>query len=210
MKKLQVHVHEPMREVLAANPRATYKPDVQTDESPIIWPEDDTSGDIFDFTYGGPDGVIHLPHARMVWATQYAGVVTDVLVSASANKLALPSFYTELKDVADQLTRAGWHANTPLPSLDTIQRSVAASNATGLEGGVLTYGRGSVKASLEVKGFATGKGNASPSSAEYVLNVRFSDAALQDLLQTKAYAERQQVNHDLYKPLPLSYWLDRR
>lgn len=209
MRKIQVYVHEPMREVLAANQRANFTPEKETDETPIIWPEDDTSGEIFDYTYNDPGGSIRLPHARMVWATQYAGTVTDVLISASEKKLVLPAFYEELRGVADQLSRGGWQAAVPLPSLQTLQRAVAASDATGREGGVLTYSKGAVKASLEVKGFATGPGKASSSSAEYVLNVRFSDASLQDALQTKAYAERQRVNHDLYKPLPLTYWLNR-
>ena len=74
---------------------------------------------------------------------------------------------------------------------------------------MLTYSKGAVKASLEVKSFATGPGKASTSSAEYILNVRFRDAGLQDSSQAKAYAERQSVNHDLYKPLPLTYWLNR-
>ena len=74
---------------------------------------------------------------------------------------------------------------------------------------MLTYSKGAVKASLEVKSFATGPGKASTSSAEYVLNVRFRDAGLQDSLQAKAYAERQSVHHDLDRPLPLSYWLNR-
>ncbi len=209
MRKIQVYVHEPMREVLAANQRANFQPDKETDETPIIWPEDDTSGEVFDYTYNDPQGSIRFAHARMVWATQYAGVVTDVLISASERKLALPAFYEELTGVADQLSRAGWQAAVPLPSLQTLQHAVAASDATGLEGGVLSYSKGAVKASLEVKGFAIGSGKASASSAEYVLNVRFSDASLQDTLQAKAYAERQRVNRDLYKPLPLTHWLTR-
>ena len=208
VQKLQLHVGESMRDVLAHNQRANYTPDGQDDNTPIIWPVDDTVPETFDMIYDGPDGSIRFPHARLVWARQYAGVVTSVLVSASDKKLPINSFYDDLQSTTESFQRAGWAQQGNLPSLAALRSSVSGVKTDGVEGGLLVFTKGTVTASLQVKGFGAETGKNSQDSSSYVLDVEFTDRALQNAQQNKAYKERMQVNGSINKSLPLSHWID--
>lgn len=152
MQKLQVHVGELMRDVLAHNERANYAPSNQDDNIPIIWPVNDTIPETFDMLYDGNGGIIRFPHARMVWVRQYAGVVTSVLVSASAEKLPLPAFYQELKSTADSFRQAGWAMNGNLPALDTMRSAIDGVATDQVQGGLLAFTNGTVSAVLTICG----------------------------------------------------------
>lgn len=206
-QRLSLFVGESMKDVLANNTRDRYNPDKQRDDSPIIWPVNDSVPAVFDMTYNDGSGAVHLPHARMVWASQYAGVVTDILVSASQQKMPLAAVYKELQDAAGQLSRAGWMSSAPLPALGTLEAAVRSSQARGVGGGIMTFQKQAVKAVLELKGFSAAPGNASPEAEEYTLNVRFSDEQLETQQQKKTYDERRQVNGNADDNLTLRYWL---
>ncbi|MGI4853891.1 MAG: hypothetical protein ACRYF4_07600 [Janthinobacterium lividum] len=100
MRKLNLHVGESMKDVLAKNQRANFNPDVMFDNVPIVWPENDLIPHVFDMAYDGPDGTVRFPHARLVYATQYAGIVTDILVGVSEKKETLSAFVSEAQEVA--------------------------------------------------------------------------------------------------------------
>lgn len=207
-QKLRLHVGERMQDVLAENKLASFHPDKERDDTPIIWPEDDSKPATLDMTYDDGTGSVRLSHARMVWATQYAGVITDILVSASQQKLTLTDLYKEFKEAAEQLNSAGWSASAPLPAFATLESAVQGSNASGLEGGILTFTKGTVKAALEIKGFSHAPGTALPQSKDYTLNVRFSDRALHLQQQMKTYEERRRVNGNADGNLTLDHWLE--
>lgn len=206
-QKLRLYVGEPMRDVLATNTLATFHPDKERDDTPIIWPDDDSKPSSFDMTYDDGGGLVQLPHSRMVWATQYAGVVTDILVSASQQKLTLRDLYQEFHGAAEQLQASGWKAQVPVPSYATLESVVQGSSAVGLQGGITTFTKGSVKASLEIKGFSRQPGTASAQSPDYTLNVRFSDERLNDAQQTKVFDERRKILGNADKNLNLAHWL---
>lgn len=210
MEKLSVYIGEPVREVLAQNRRTDFDVNRYDDDIPVIWPVDDSIPQVFNYTYNDPQGAVSFSHARLVWVTQFAGVVTDVLVSTSESKLTLSQFYDDLSKSADEFTRQGWIASGPLISLDALRSSVENSRANSLEGGLAGFRKGSVTAVLSLKGFSQSPGDASAGSSDYVLNIQFSDAAMHDILEKKVYAERQRVNGTVYKSLKLSYWLKQK
>lgn len=78
-----------MRDVLTKNPRHSFDPDKYFDDTPVVWPSNDLVPQTFQMTYDGPDGAIQFPHAKLIWARQYGGVVTDVLVGVSEKKSSL-------------------------------------------------------------------------------------------------------------------------
>lgn len=106
-----------MRDVLAQNQRANYAPDDQDDNTPIIWPVDDTSSEAFDMTYDDAGGKLRFPQAKLVWARQYAGIVTNVLISTSDSKLPLTTLYADMQQFAASFRQAGWTMKGSMPSL---------------------------------------------------------------------------------------------
>ena len=81
------------------------------------------------------------------------------------------------------------------------------SNASGLQGGVMIFTKGTVKASLEIKGFSHQPGTALAASKDYILSLRFIDEHLNDTQETKLFNERRRVLGNADDNLTLRYWL---
>lgn len=207
MQKLHLHVGESMKDVLAQNERANYDPKIMFDTVPITWPVNDMIPQTFDMTYDGPGGSIRFPHTRLVWATQYAGVVTGILVGASEKKETLSAVLGEIQQLAPQFKQAGWSQKGSLPSLGALRSGVAGVKADAVEGGVLAFQREGVTAVVQLQGYSGQEGVSSQDSASYSLGVQFTDAALQDAQQTKTYKEHLRVKGSIDATMPLSYWL---
>lgn len=208
MQKLHLHVGESMKDVLAGNERANYDPNVMFDNVPITWPVNDMVPQTFDMTYDEPGSAIRFPHARLVWATQYAGVVTGILIGASEKKETLSALIGEVQQLAPQFKQAGWTQKGSLPTLEALRSGVAGVKTDAVEGGILAFQRGSVTAVMQIQGYSGQQGVSSEDSASYSLGVQFTDAALQDAQQTKTYKEHLRVKGSIDATMPLSYWLN--
>ena len=209
MEKVTIHVGESMRDVLARNPQHSFDPDKYFDDTPIVWPDNDTVTQTFNMTYDGADGAIHFPHARLIWARQYAGVVTDVLVGVSEKKMPLQAFLSELQQTAGSFQRAGWAQSGSMPTLDSLRSGVSGVRTDTVEGGLLGFRKGSVSATLQIQGFNGEAGKDSQDSSSYTLNVQFTDQVLHEAQQDKTYREHLRVKGQVSATMPLSYWLNR-
>lgn len=208
VQKLQLHIGESMRDVMAHNQRANYDPNVMFDNVPITWPVNDMVPQTFDMTYDEPGSAIRFPHARLVWATQYAGVVTGILIGVSEKKETLSALIGEVQQLAPQFKQAGWTQKGSLPTLEALRSGVAGLKTDAVEGGILAFQRGSVTAVMQIQGYSGQQVVSSEDSASYSLGVQFTDAALQDAQQTKTYKEHLRVKGSIDATMPLSYWLN--
>ena len=117
LRKVSVHIGETMSQLLGTQEMSWFAPATATDYSTLVWPQDDSSGEVFDFTYDDPAGSIHLPQSRLIWVREYAAVVTSVQVSGSPEKGSIETFSKELDGVTAQFRKAGWQEKYPPPSL---------------------------------------------------------------------------------------------
>ena len=208
MENVTLHVGESVRDVLDKNPHHKFDPDKYYDDTPVIWPENDLIPQTFNMTYDGGDGPVRFPHAKLVWARQYAGVVTDVLVGVSEKKLSLEPLVNEFQQTAASFRQAGWAiSGGSIPTLELLRSGVSGVRIDAVQGDLVTFRKGTVSATFEIQGFSAESGKSSEDSASYTLNVQFADKALHDAQQEKVYSEHQRVKGRASATMPLSYWL---
>ena len=178
------------------------------DESPLIFPDNDLSGEVFQFIYSQPGAEIDIPTARLIWINQYAGIVTEITIDTSEQKGTLAELYTQLHALRKSLLDAHWKEVEPMRSYDDVQAVIARSEGTTTDFGTAKYKKGNTEALIML---ATPGAVMTPDKAgqaSFVAEIWFHDEILSKQQSDKTFAARKKVNGNDGISLPLSYWID--
>ena len=141
---------------------------------------------------------------------QYAGIVTAVTVSESAQKSTLPKVYDEFTVFAKEFHDTGWVAKYDVPSLRRVQDEVRTTNGNGTAIGLTTFAKDGTEALLELASPGIGMAPGIANQGQFTLNVSFKNQVLDDAQGKKTYFERLHLNGNVNSYLPLSYWLKKQ
>ena len=158
-------------------------------------------------SYPDPDHGFELPPSRFVWLPQYAGTLAGIQTTTSLAYLDLKSAHETALVLMEKLRAAGWAAVETYPNdWATVERANNRKNP----GDELrkTYGKwrlGTVTADVYVKEHSNSPG-ALP-GPQFLPGIDIMDWTLQDIIEKKVFARRQEVNGSVNKTLPLSEWV---
>ena len=204
MKTIRGYVGESLTQLLKENPGRASRADLDrwTDNTPMVWPSNDLSGETFTFIYSDPAGEIRLPTAKLIWFNQYAGVVTSVTINTSEHKDTIDHIYTEISGIAQSFTKDGWKITFPMPSLEELKRA-GSEGQNSMSIPATKFTKGNLEASIQF----TSPGKVTSESRSFVANIEVVDPELEKSQAKKVYDTRQRVKGSMDDILPMSYWV---
>ena len=160
--------------------------------------------------YDDPLGSFVIPSARLIWISQYAGLLYEATVDTSAQKSSLVDTHRDMSNLQTTLLHSGWKAEQPLPTLEEMRKTVSASSGTTTAFGTAKYTRGTMTASLLLSmpgSVITGQAAADLS---FVAELDIEDNALRLRAGNMAFGARAKERGTEDRLLPLTYWLAKQ